>query len=260
MEFIDAKNTLCSAKLNIDYDDVVSGENQLFSLNDIEDAVNYGIRKAWDYKLWPFAEGNIDTSGSTSGGVNPFVISEFGTDFQEQSFFLAIVSGVPWFGEGAGKRNFRDFMQWLSDNPTDTSKIWAEYGGQFFFNLNALPANYELDIYGKFHAPLYSNLNGDDSNAMPFSVESADDTTSDSSGNDAIILFAYAFLLGGEKKKNPNQAAIEEKNAYAILDTIWAFIAEGKAQNQPMNRPFFNVDNFFPGRSNRNNTNIGNFP
>lgn len=258
MEFIDAKRTLCSAKLNISYDDVVSGENQLFTRNDIEDAVNYGVRKAFDYKLWPFTEGNIDGSATTSGGSNPFTISDFDTDFQEQSFFLAVINGVPWIGRGSGKRNFTDLMKWISDYPTDASKIWAEYGGEFYFNLNALPATFEYDIYGKLHAPVYTAANGDDDASMPFSVEDADNT--DSSGNDAIILFAYAFLLSGEKKKNPDQAEIEEKNAYLILDTVWALIAEGKAQNQPQNRPFFNSQNFFPSRPNRGNTNIGNFP
>jgi hypothetical protein len=260
MQFLEGKKQLCSGKLNVSYDNIVAGSNSVYTLQNIEDAMNAGIQKAWDYKIWPFTEAITSFSGGAPG-PNPFTLEIEGEDFLGQSAFLAIVNGVPWVGEGAGKRNFRDYMTWLANNPTDTSKIWAEFAGELYFNANAISGNsYDIDVYGKAHAPVYSAA-GNDAAELPFSLESNSDEATDSSGNAAIILFAYAHLLSSEKKKNPSQAALEEKKAYAILDVVWLPIAEGRAQNNPQNQPFFNSVDYFPTRrSTRFDTQIGNFP
>jgi hypothetical protein len=265
MLFVEAKKTLCSAKLNIDYDDVANGNNSLFSLQDIEDAINYGVRRAWDYKIWPFTETNekITGAGSTPSGI--FTINK-PDDLKALSAFLVVTTSGPWDGVGNGKRNFKDFMKWIADYPSDKSKIWTEFNDQYLFNANCgdfAALIFNMTMYAKLVAPAYTSLSDDDaifgdSSLMPFSYESEE--LGDSSGNDAIILYAFAWLLDSEKKKNPTQAEIEEKNATAILDVAWAAYAEGKAQNLPQNRPFFNVPDFFPGRPNRGNTTTGNFP
>jgi len=272
MEFIEAKQTLASAKLNVSYDDIVAGNNSLFSLQDLEDAINYGIRKSWDYKIWPFSE--ISSDLNPSGSDNPIIVQN-GEGLQYQSIFLAVVDGTPWTGEGAGKRNFRDFMSWIALYPSDPSKIWAEFQNELYFNKNAIanPGDFEVTLYGKCRCPVYSSTSEDDApygdnDFLPFTFESgdgpggADNSGTDGSGNDAIILFGYAFLLNSEKKKNPAQAAAMEKLAYAMLDAAWVPYAEGRAQNSPQNQPFFNTDDYF-ARSNRPtrfDTNIGNFP
>jgi hypothetical protein len=80
-----------------------------------------------------------------------------------------------------------------------------------------------------------------------------------SSGNEAVILLAYAFLLSSEKKKNPTQAAAEEKRAYTLLDVLWSKFAERRAQNLPQNRPFFNVGDNYATRRSGQNSPTGNF-
>jgi hypothetical protein len=268
MTFLEAKQNLCSLKLNIGYDDMVAGNNELFSLQDIEAAMNYGIRRAWDYKIWPFSE-NFDTIDGSNAGSSGMISLQTPDGVKFQSIFLAVVNGTPWDGTGNGKRNFKDFVKWMSDYPTDASKIWAEFGINLYFNGNtgAFTSAYSIILYGKLACPDYSTLGtpaddtfGDD-DLMPFSSEDGDSTAgTDGSGNDAIILFAYSYLLASEKKKQQEQAEVQEKNAYVILDAAWAGYSEGKSQNLPQNRPFFNVPNFFPGRPNRDNTIPGNFP
>jgi len=259
MTFLEAKQKLCKLKLNISYTNVAAGNNSVYSLQDIEDAMNYGIRKAWDYKIWPFSEAiNTKTGSSVS---SPFSYSISGQDFLGQSGFLAVVNGVPWVGQDAGKRNFRDYMKWFADYPTDDSKIWTEFSGTLYFNANAFTGPYTILVYGKAHAPTYSAANSEDNTLLPFSVETDSDENTESSGNDAIVLFAYAYLLSSEKKKNPQQANLEEARGQAILDGVWAPIAEGRANNNPQNQPFFNSVDYFPSRrSTRYDTQIGNFP
>jgi hypothetical protein len=258
MTFLEAKKQLCSGKLNTSYANIIAAKNQLFSQQNLDDAINAGIQRAWDYKIWPFSEATDTETGSSAS--NPFSISMTGKGFLGESAFLAIVNGVPWVGQGAGKRNFRDFMNWFANYPSDKSKIWAEFGGSLYYNANAITVPYTIVVYGKSYAPVYVT-DADDDVLMPFSVESDAGEDTDSSGNAAIILFAYAYLLSSEKKKNAAQAMQEEKRAYAILDAVWAPIAEGKAQNNPQNQPFFNTQDYFQNnRSTRYNTNIGNFP
>lgn len=251
MTYLSAKQTLCSLKLNISYANLAAGKNTLFSLANIDDAMNYALAKIIDYKLWPFTEGAFTLTGS-----GPYAYED---GFEWESAFLAIVNGVPWLGEGKGKRNFPDYMKWFSDNASDNSNLWTEYGGELFFNVNALPANPTIVLYGKFVQTEPFVSPADDGQAIPLDFENGSDMTS---ANEALILLAYAFLLSSEKKKNPAQATTEETRAYAILDNLWGKIAERKAQLAPQNRPFFNVDDMFArsNRPTRYDTNIGNFP
>ena len=254
MLFVEAKKTLCSAKLNIDYDDVANGNNDLFSLQDIEDAINYGVRRAWDYKIWPFTEFNqkITGVGNTPSGI--FTINK-PDNLKALSAFLVSTTSGPWDGAGNGKRNFKDFMKWMAENPSDKSRIWTEFDDQYLFNANNGDFAflvYALTMYAKEVAPAYTSLSDDDAqygdgDLMPFSAES--ESSGDSSGNDAIILYGYSWLLDSEKKRNSTQAEVEEKKATAILDIAWAAYAEGKAQNVSQDRPFFQRPrDFFPGQ------------
>ena len=84
--------------------------------------MNYALAKIIDYKLWPFTEGSF-----TLTGAGPY---QYENGFEWESAFLAIVNGTPWLGEGAGKRNFPDYMKWFSDYASDNSMIWTEYGGE----------------------------------------------------------------------------------------------------------------------------------
>src|ERR1700735_3664760 len=249
MDFLEAKTNLCSTKLNTNYTDVVNGVNSLFSLQDVNDAVNFGVRKAWDYHPWTFTEGKVSLTLP-----NPLTaFYAYPVNFEDESIFLIVVNGVAWIGAGNGKRNFTDYIKWLSDYPTDTSPIWTAFGRNYYLYQNTCKSRQRIDIYGK----LRSTILVSDTDLLPFSPTS--DNYQDS-GNEAIILLAFAFLLSSEKKRNPQQAAIETKNAYTILDTVWAPMAERRSQKNPQNKPFFNSGDLFPERRNRFDTNIGNFP
>ncbi len=240
MQFSEARTYLCN-KLNISATDVSAGNNALFSLQDITDYINLGLKRAWDYKPWTFTEHTYAfTVPSPWTGY-----MDYPSNFEDRSVYRLSVAGVEF-----KKKNFADYQKWFADNPTDSCKFWAEHERYIFVNGNAISAGQEIDISGKLRA---STLSGDN-DLLPFSPTS---DNQESSGNQAIILLAYADALDSEKKKNPTQAALEEKKAFSILDNVWAPMGERKAEENSQNRPFFNVQNFFPGRN--QGTNIGNF-
>jgi hypothetical protein len=250
MTYLEAKTILCSTKLNISYADVVSGANQLFTLDDINQAMLSGISRAVEYKPWPFVEGSTtftaDTSSDTYGNFidGPLLL------LIPDSAFLVTVDGVPWSGKAQGKRTFADYMKWRSDYPTDNSKIWSEYGGAFYINPNALVNGQTIVIYGLLPIPLPSN----DDDILPFFLLSG---TTNATADQAVTELAYANLLISEKKKNPTQAALVEKAAMAKLDGLWQSLSDRKALKNPQNRPFFNTGDYFSGRGNK--PTIGNF-
>lgn len=249
MQFVEAQQALCS-KLNLTFSDIVAGNNSLFSLSEIKDYISLGVQKAWDYKPWTFTQKAYKftiTSGMIAAGY-----IDYPNDFEDKSGFLLIVNGVPWKGISAGKRDFTDYQKWFSDNPTDTSKIWAEFDRFIFINMNALAAGQEGDIFGKLRSPSLVN----DTDLLPFSPMT---DNNENSGNRGIISFAYAEALSSDKKKNPQGAALEEKKALAILDNVWKPMGERDSQDNSQNRPFFNTQDMFSGRPNRNNTPPGNF-
>ncbi len=163
MTFLEAKNTLCNAKLNISYSGVAAekihssparyrgrGEHR----NPPElGTTNFGLLPRRFTRPLP----------STSGPTTIVTITNGNSMLYESRHLWRSSAVCRWIGEGAGKRNFTDFMKWMADYPTDNSKIWAEYSNNLYFNANAIAnlSSYEIDVYGKSHCPRYSTTEGD---------------------------------------------------------------------------------------------------
>ncbi len=248
MTFLESQKYLCN-KLNVSYDDVNAGTHALFSIQDIKDYLNNGCKRAWDYKPWTFTEKTYKftlTSGMLTAGY-----VDYPNNFEDESTYRLEIP-VANYGEFT-KKDFADYQKWFNDYPTDTSKLWSEHERFIFINMNAVSAGLEVDISGKLRAPTLSA----DADLLPFSPY---DDNDENSGNQAVVLLAYADALSSEKKKNPTQAALEEKRALGILDNVWKPIGERRAQKTSQNRPFFQTQDYFSGRATKNNTNIGNFP
>src|ERR1035441_10597832 len=126
MQFSEAQASLANTKLNTSLTDISAGTNQLFTLQDIKDAINYGTKNAWNYKPWTFTEGKVSVTAP-----NPTTAYyAYPVNFEDESIYLVVVNGTPWSGETKGKRNFADYMKWLSDFASDPSQIWTEYARQ----------------------------------------------------------------------------------------------------------------------------------
>jgi hypothetical protein len=239
MILTDAKTAL-ARKLDINFADIAN--NDLFTDADLVDCVQAGANKAWDFKPWAMTEGDWKTV-STSDGYN-----DYPSDCEEESIDVLYIAGYEY-----RKLNFADYEKFLADNPTATDRIWSEHKRFYFYNVNADTVGSEIWFKGKKRAPTLST--GTD--LLPFSPTT---DNQENSGNRAIVNLAYAEALASEKLKQYAQADVEEKKAFAILATLWAPIGARRSVEQSQDRPIFDVPDFFGGRPNSRNTNIGNFP
>jgi hypothetical protein len=228
MTFLEAQKALCR-KLNISYTDIAY--NDLFSLDDLKEWLNMGTLKAWDYKPWDFAEG--------AKNFNTIDADYF--DYPED----VVTGGIKFItigGEEYYKITYEDYRKYLTDDPTGTDKVWSEYKRFIFINKNAYTVGDECVVYGKLKAEPLVN----DADLLPFSPDSDNE---EYSGNQSIVLFAYAEALDSEKLNKANQSVIQEKKALQILDILWKPFAEARALQKSKDRPFFNIPDYY-GKTN----------
>jgi hypothetical protein len=248
MELQEAEKALCR-ELNLDWNDVNAGTNTLFSIADIDGYINNAVKRAWDYKPWTFTEGSSTVTAPTPTTA----ANAYPATFEDESIFLVIVNGVPWIGPNNGKRDFAEYMLWLSLYPTETALIWTEFARQYYLNQAAYSSGQSIVLYGKFRAPTLSNL----TDLFPFSPTS---DSEENSGNQAIILLAYAEALDSDKKGDHGNAKLQEARGINMLDNVWKPMDERKAAKRALHQPFFNGQDYFPqSRNTRYDTPPGNF-
>jgi hypothetical protein len=233
----EAQKHLCR-KLNIEYTDVVAGNNDLWTELDLQTLIQLGVTRAWDYKPWEFTEG-------AKTGTTTSTYLDYPQDVQSGSIFLLRVNSKEY-----KKLLFQDYLKYLEDNPTATDRIWSEYKRFIYINTNAYTVGQSYDVFGKLMPPALS-ASGD---LLPFSP---DTDNYEHSGNEAIVLLAYGEALDSEKKKNPSQAEVERGKAYQMLDLLWKPMKDARALLQSKNRPMWETPDYFGG--NTNQSTIGNF-
>lgn len=238
---LEAKKAVCR-KLNISWDDI--GNNGLFTAEDIQDYVNAGAIQAYDYRMWDFAE-HSKTGTLLSGDItNGFV--DYPNDIMPSSIYYLTIDGKEY-----DKKTFSSYTKYFENNATAEDKFWSEFKRMIFFNANACSAGQVIDIYGK---RAFRQLSGD-SDLLPFSPDTDNE---EYSGNQAIVLLAYAEALSSDKKKNSGQAKTEIERAMMILDRLAGQMEVGRASEQVKDRPMFDVPDMFRGQSNGNSS-IGTF-
>lgn len=226
MIFSEGQKELCR-KLNLDYDDVVAGLNELFKLDDIKAWINLAIQRAWDYARWIFSEEAKFTTATESEYY------DYPDDFISDSIFILKVDGKSY-----DKKRFENYQKYLEDNPNGEDLVFSDYRRSYFINPNTFSAGKKIEIWGKKRA---TKLTGDD-DLLPFSPDTDDE---ENSGNEAIIRIAYSIALASDKKKDPVRSAKEETSAYQMLEIIAKREREEQAQYQTKDRPFFDVPRFF---------------
>jgi hypothetical protein len=226
-------------KLNIDYSDIAN--NDLFTDTDLQVFLQLGVLKAWDYHPWPFTRKvKKATTESTEYYDHP-------PDLMNGSIYRLTVGGKEF-----KKIIDEDYYKFFEDFPSATDRIWSEVETYIFVNQGAYSIGEEMCLFGK-KFPI--TLSGS-SDLLPFSPTS---DNYEHSGNEAIVLLAYAEALGSEKKKMYAEAETERKKAYQTLDILWKPFAESKALQQSKGRPMFNTPDFFGGANGKSSAYTGNF-
>ena len=208
MTNLEGKQAL-ARKLDVKYENI--SNNGLFTDADLQDYLQAGVNKAWDYKPWTFKE--VDRKATSVDDE----YYDYPSDFEDESIRRLTVAGKEY-----DKKIFADYQLYFQNNPNATDRYWSEHLRFYFINQNAYTVGDEIVLLGTLRAPVLSA----DDDLLPFSFTS---DNQENSGNRAVIQLAYAEALSSDKKKNPTQGAIEEKRGYGMLDVIWQPMAARKA-------------------------------
>lgn len=230
MTLLEARQHLATL-LEANYADIVAGQHQLFTVQNLTDAINFASLRVWDLHPWNFTEGvKTFTPSAEEYTVGYF---DYPLDIVDGSIHTLQVAGVEF-----KKLIFRDYQKLLSEDSAADDKVWTEINRQFFINKNAYSAGEVVDLHGK---KIFTPLS-QDSDLLPFSPSQ---DNYEYSGNQAIVRLAYADILASEKMREPQKAELEERKGQVILAGLWKQFSENRGHEQSTSRPMFKSYDFF---------------
>lgn len=184
-----------------------------------------------DNKPWPDVKRGFlfDTSGDE--------YYDYPDNCQSESVFKISINGVSSYI----KKDFEDFLIFKEENPTSTDKYFSEFGRQLF--ITPTPAAVAEGtkngiLWGLIQATTLTNAND-----LTFFSDWAD------SVNMAILLQAYHDLILNIDVNKANDALTKSQS---IVNNAYAKIAKRQQRKQRINKPMFDVPDFFG--SNVNNS------
>jgi len=236
-------------RLNISFDDVRAGTEDLIKWNDLQSWANLAVLRVWDYARWTFSEKAYTTSTvANTAALGAGEYYDYPNDFQPDSIELLRVTGSDGKYDTYKKIRYLDYIKYREENENGDEKLWTDHNRYYFVNPKAWSsvAGRTIEVHGKIRA---TNLT-DSTAALPFSPDSDNE---ENSGNEAIVKIAKAYALESEKYKNYKQAQIEKQDAFAILDSLKKREEEEQVTYQTQDRPLFDsppiIGNDFGGSS-----------
>lgn len=232
MTYGESKTEL-SRRLNISYEEVLTGGNDLFKIEDLNSWINLAIHRAWDYHDWPFAEKTYTTT-TTINATDYREYYDYPQDFVSNSIKLIAVKNSEGKFKTYAPINFEDFTKKMMEDDDNDEKIWASHGRYYFINQNAYDnaSGRSIELVGKMRV---DNLTSSTA-LLPFSPDTDNE---ENSGNEAVVKLAFSMALASEKLKNKASAIREETEAMNILESLAGKDKQLKAVYQHKDRPFF---------------------
>lgn len=180
----------------------------------INDFFNQAHRCAASYKKWPFTEGMVSTTYTTT--------EEWSFEGYKADSFRMIQIG----GKKYDKKNFRDYQIYREDNESGTDKIYSDYGRTLFINPMAGGSG-TLTAYGQF---------------LPAELDTSVPATetvfsSDEDGNEAIVNLMMSYAKEREHKANESDRLLNK--AKIILDNLWKKFEDEQFAYQTHNTGMF---------------------
>ena len=162
----------------------------------INDFLNQAHRYAAGYKKWPFTEGRVSTTYTTT--------EEWQFEGYKADSFRMIQIG----GKRYDKKNFRDYQIYREENESGEDKIYSDYGRTLFINPQAGGSG-TLTAYGQF---------------LPAELDTSVPATEtvfgpDEDGNEAMVSLMMSYAKEREHKANESDRLLNK--ATIILDNLW---------------------------------------
>jgi hypothetical protein len=174
--------------------------------------------------LFPWTETAKAKQSSTAQGQDYY-------DYPE-SFYTDSIDKLYIAGKKYTRKAYSDFIDWRYENPSSLERYFADYGRQYWVSPTpTADGNLDIDVWG--HEQVEPLVDNDDKTIFSFH---------DDSGNEAIVKIAFSTLI---KRVDQTLSEKEERSGYDLLGAIFAKEKEHQQLDQRLNRPFFNVPNFF---------------
>ena len=238
MDFQEAKTEL-SRRLNISYDEIRAGTNDLYNWGDMDSWTNLAIHRAWDFYDWAFTDKTYTTDTVAATTAEYY---DYPNDFVSDSIKMLAVEDSDGNMKTYEPVNFQDYRKFRMEDTTSTDKekLWASSQRFYFVNPYAFDntAGRTIEIVGKMRCDSLTAS----TDLLPFSPDTDNE---ESGGNIAVVKLAYATALSSEKMQKYQQAIVEEKQAFEILEMLANREKQLEAKYRLRNRPQWNVPRMF---------------
>src|SRR5260370_18020928 len=114
MQLSEAQAALCQ-ELNISLTDVNAAQNSLFSITEITQFINDGVKRAWDYKPWTFTEKTYMFTLTAPMIAAGYV--DYPTTFEDESVYRLEVPAITSGNAEFEKKIFADYHNWFPNFP-----------------------------------------------------------------------------------------------------------------------------------------------
>lgn len=162
------------------------------------------------YKKWPFTEGRYSTTAaSTSTSPEGYTRLSYPEGWKADAVRLLTVDGKRF-----QKKNFFKFQQFVEDNPSDTSKIYTDYGRELLINPNASEFSGTAVLWGQY-TPIMDVT--DLTSTTVFS-------DFDEDANEALVDKMTSYLK--EREHLPDEAELYRDRATKRLDALFSTIGD----------------------------------
>lgn len=165
---------------------------------------------ASSFKKWPFTEGRVSTTYTTTETWN------FEGYKADSIRFLTIGDKL------YQKINFRDYKQMLDENPSSADKVYTDYGRTLYIN-TASGGSGTLTIYGQYQP------------TIDITAETANSVFADwdDEGNEAIVEKMTSYMK--RREHLADEAELHDQRAIAKLNEVWDKIGGEQANYQLRN-------------------------
>ena len=173
----------------------------------------YKDANAWAaaFKKWPFTEGKLST---TYTGTEAWNFEGYKTDSIR---FLTIGDKL------YQKINFKDYKQMLDETPSNSDKVYSDYGRTIYIN-TASGGSGTLTIFGQYQP--YIDVTDETAGTTIFSEW-------DEEGNEAILEKMSSYLK--RREHLIDEAELHDQRAVLKLNEVWDKIGGEQANYQLRN-------------------------
>lgn len=199
--------------------------SEAFITDDIlNDWIDQAHKWASGYRKWTSTEGRSSTTfASLATNADGILEANYPEGWKADSIRKMRIGG-----KRVDKKEFYKFLDFLEDFPSDTSRIFSDFGMVYYINPN-IDVSGTIAVWGQYTPATLDSTDEEAKTVFSGNEEEA---------NEAIVEKVLSFIR--KREKDSNRAIIHEQNAKTILENLWTKISDEQfAYQSPDNDGMF---------------------